>query len=281
MQCTIINNDTGEVITDKHIILTSEEELNRVRSINYLKERTEFEKLLIDKLGYFYFIFYNNLPCTLEKQYKFRFIYLCTYLKYDDTRLMYKVNNTRYELIKEGDLMSLLKLGDREYYKTKKVLIDNNLIHVDNEKNVHINNNISSVGAVGNSKEDYTRIFKRGIQELYNKSTAREHKKLALFIELLPFIHYKYNVICNNPHVELMQDIEPITLNELSNIFKSYNNSNIYSLKKQLLNTFVNNKKLIMIIEDYNKKFFVVNPLIYYKGNDLKELTYLINLFKI
>jgi hypothetical protein len=179
--------------------------------------------------------------------------------------------------------MEVLKLKKVECYKTKSALINSNLISIDNDKNIVINNNVSFIGKVAkdNYKKDYTRIFKESIKELYLKSTPREHKKLSLFIELLPYIHFKYNVICKNPSCALMEDIEPITLKELSESFQQYTNKNTTTLKKQLLNIFIGGKKATLLIEDYGKKFFVINPLIYYKGNRIEELNYLINLFKL
>jgi len=81
--------------------------------------------------------------------------------------------------------MELLQLKEREYYNTKKSLIDNQLISIDEDKNIIINDNISFVGKVAKgTKEDYIRIFKESIKELYKQSLPREHKKLGLFIEL-------------------------------------------------------------------------------------------------
>lgn len=277
---TIIDNETGEVI-DRAFPIRTEEENERIKDIiNFKKQKTEFEESLINSLGHFYFNFYKRLP-NISKQYIFRFIYLCTYLKYGDNRLMQRVKQNKYELIKVGNLMDLLQLGKTEYNKTKKELVNNNLITINEDDTISINSKISFIGKVDkHNKQGYTRVFKDAIQELYKNSTPREHKKLALFIELLPFIHYKYNIVCKNPRCELMEDVEPFSIQELKELTKTASN-NITRFKNQLLNIFVNKEKAIMIIEDYNKKFVVVNPRIYYKGNNIDDLTYLINLFKI
>lgn len=277
-----IDNITKQVIKANAKKNMEQSEQNK-RGIEIRKEITEFEQILREKLGQFYFNFYNNIPHSLEKQYVFRFIYLCCYLKHDDNRLQIQQNSNSYKLIKEGELMELLKLKKVECYKTKTALIENKLMYIDENKNIIINNNISFVGKVPkeNYKYDYTRIFKESIKELYEKSNPREHKKLALFIELLPYIHFKYNIVCKNPSCALMEDIEPLTLKELSEAFNQYTNKNTTTLKKQLLNIFIGGKKATLLIEDYGKKFFVINPLIYYKGNRIEELNYLINLFKV
>lgn len=282
IECTLINNETGEILDRTYTVKTAKEEEKIKDIINFTREKSDFENNILHNLGHFYFNFYKKLPNKLDKQYIFRFIYLCTYLKYGDNRLMKRVKQNKYELIKVSDLMDLLKLSRREFFRTKNELESNNLITINEDKTVSMNNKVSFIGKVDkNNKQEYSRIFKEAIQELYNNSTAREHKRLALFIELLPFIHYKYNIICKNPKCELMQDVEPFTIQELRDFTNSYSGKNITRFKNQLLNIFVNNEKAMMMIEDYEKKFLIVNPRIYYKGNNIDDLAYLINLFKI
>jgi hypothetical protein len=275
-----INNIKEQILKTNAKANTEQAEQSK-KGIEIRKEISEFEQALKDVLGSFYFNFYNRIPEQVERQYKFRFLYLCCYLKHEDNRLVNKINN-KYILIKEGELMQLLKLSEREYYRTRKSLIDNKLITIDKDKNVHINSFISKVGSIpSRNKAEYTRVFKEGIKELYNNSNARDHKKIALFIELLPYIHFQYNVICKNTTCELMEDIEPYTLKELTEELKIYQNKNTTSLKKQLLNINIKNRKAMLMIEDNEKKFFVVNPEIYYRGTNITSLNYLINLFKI
>lgn len=281
IECTLINNETGEILDRTYTVKTAKEYEKVKDIINFNKEKTEFEENIIYRLGHFYFNFYNKLPKKLDKQYIFRFIYLCTFLKYEDNRLMKRIKRNKYKIIKVSELMDLLQLGKTEYNKTKKELENNDLITTNNDKTISINNKISFMGKVDkHNKQEYSRVFKEAIQELYNNSTSREHKRLALFIELLPFIHYKYNIICKNPRCELMEDIDPFTIQELKEISNTGSN-NITRFKNQLLNIFVDKEKSMMIIEDYDKKFLVVNPKIYYKGNNIDDLTYLINLFRI
>jgi len=178
--------------------------------------------------------------------------------------------------------MELLQVKEREYYKTKKALIDNDLISIDEDKNILINDYISFIGKVSKgNKEDYIRIFKETIKELYLRSTPREHKKLGLFIELLPYIHFKYNIICKNPSCDIIEDVNPLTVKELSEILKEYNNKNSSMIKKQLLSIHIEKKEAILYVERFNKQFFAVNPLIYYKGKHIEDLSFLIELFKL
>ncbi len=243
----------------------------------FFRDKTEFEQAIKSNLGSFYFNFYNSLP-KIERQYLFRFIYLSTYLKYDDDRIMIK-DGQRYKLIKENELQKLLGLKKTEYFNTKKVLIDNKLIRVDPDGYIHINSKISTLGNISRTKKEYTRIFKDSIRELYEKSTPREHKKLYIFYELLPYINYNLNIVCFNPEEVNPELIEPITINDIIDNF--YINKQRSVAKKQLLTMTLGGEYLFIMITKYNKDFFVVNPKLYYKGNKIEDLNYLIDLFRV
>lgn len=77
----------------------------------YLKEKTTFQSAIFEKLGLFYFNFYNSIPVNIDRQYIFRFIYLCTYLKYEDNRLQYKPEHKQYRLFQEGDLYVVININ--------------------------------------------------------------------------------------------------------------------------------------------------------------------------
>ena len=279
-----LHDDIINQISSKIIKTTAEktvEENEAVKKgIQIRKDISEFEQMIKEYFGNFYFNFYNNIPKDLDDQFKFRFIFLCTYLKYDDDRLMIKQENGLYRLIKENELMELLKLSERETRTTKRKLIDNNLIYIDEENNsIHINDKISLVGNISNSNDNnYVKVFKNTIRDLYNQSKPREHKKIAFLINLLPFIHFQYNIICKNPNCECIEDIRPYTVRELMNKF---NMTNITGFKKRLLGIKCNNKKVTMIFEDFDKTMIAINPSIFYRGTKKDALNYLIGLFGI
>lgn len=282
-ECVELHPDALEFIAQDYIYQeglnnTKQEEIKKDKAI-YFKNKNDFENNLIGLYGKFYFSFYKLLP-DIGKQYLFRFIYLCTYLKYNDNKLMINKNN-KYIPLYEQDLQDILKLSTREYQYTKKALIDNKLIYIDKEKIVCINNNIAIRGNIGNTKKDYIRIFNNSIQDIYNKSLPKEHKRLYLFIELLPYVNYNLNVLCFNPEETTPELIKPLTLEDMTKILNMYKGNNKYKLQKLLLNTFVNNTKVMMINKDYKKEFYIINPCIYYKGNKIENINYLNNLFRV
>lgn len=275
-----LHDKTLENIAMSVVNYKEEEEKRKLNIKQYYLIKEGFEYDIVDKLGKFYFSFYNNLP-KIEKQYLFRFIFLSTYLKYDDTRIMTKGSDNKYILIKEYELQELLKLGKTEYHKTKKALIDNNLIYIDEEFNIHINKKISTLGNINKTKKEFTRIFKESIRDIYNRSLAREHKKLALFIDLLPYVNFNLNIICFNPCEVNPELIRPLTIKDVQKVLGDNAGKNISRLRNTLLNTFIGQEKAMLIVKDFEKEFFVINPKMYYKGNRIEDLNYLINLFNV
>ena len=282
-ECVELDPNAVEYIAQEYIYQealnnTKEEEIRKEKAIFY-KNKSEFIQKITGLYGKFYFSFYNNLP-DIPKQYLFRFIYLSTFLKYNDDRLMMKESNERYKLIYEFELQDILKLSTREYQYTKKALIENKLIKIDNDKTIHINNKLSINGDIGNTKRDYIRVFNNAIQNIYINSTAKDHKKLFILIELLPYVNYNLNVLCFNPEETQPELINPLTLDDISNILDMYKN-NKSKLKTLLLNIFVDGKKAMMINKDYKQEFYMVNPCIYYKGNKSKDIELLDKLFRV
>lgn len=102
------------------------------------ENQSEFQKRLLDTYGSFYFNFYKRL--SIEGQFLFRFIYLCSFMNYDN----YLSNGRR--LLRESDLQDMLLLGKSEYYKTKDYLLEKDLISIDADGLISINSKYCKKG---------------------------------------------------------------------------------------------------------------------------------------
>ena len=125
-----------------------------------------------------------------------------------------------------------------------------------------------------------SRVFDDGIKELYEKSNPREHKKIGVLIPLLPYLNKYHNILCNKPLEKELKYIEPLTLREICKVV-DYDSSNEDKLKKQLESITVKDTSMVAFISHAKGRFFVVNPSLFYKGNNLDDLTGVINLFKV
>lgn len=254
------------------------EEQNKQETVKkHVKNFSEIAEL-IRSFGGFYFSCYKNLlKLKLDKQYIFRFVYLCTLMNYEN-KIEFGSAKGDNVLALEKDLQEILKLSKRETINTKKELIKNKLIIINDDKTISINNKYAVKGDIDKRKlKGSVRAMEQGIQELYNKAKATEHKKLGLFIEILPYVNFTHNVLCKNPTETDINKVEAITLYELSKMFKT----NQTRLKRDLFDITVNDEYAIGIFSKKNGMHIYVNPRIYYKGNNVADLKGLMNMFRI
>ena len=269
-----LHKDCLESIAMDFINLEEQRKEKIIDIMQMKQEQTEFQKALLDHCGSFYFNFYKRFD-DMENQYLFRFIYLCTYMNYDNLLS----NGDR--LLKEDDLFDILLLGKTECYKTKKHFIDKGLIVINKNKTVLINKDLCKKGKITKTKSiEVVRMFNEAIQELYKKSKPKEHKKLALLIKLLPMINLRFNIVCKNPSEESIENVQPYKMPELCELL-GYDRHNASKLKRDLFKLTINDELVIGIFEKGNGKAIYVNPLLYYKGTRLEDVNSLITMFKV
>ena len=254
-----------------------EEQEKKHKAKKHIKNDSEIAEL-IRTFGGFYFSCYKHLlKLKLDKQYMFRFVYLCTLMNYEN-RVEFGSAKGDNRLALEKDLQEILKLSKRETINTKNELIKHKLITINEDKTITINKKYSKKGEIDKRKlRGSVRIMEQGIQELYNKAKASEHKKLALLIEILTYVNFHHNVLCHNIEERDIDKVQAITLYELSKMF----NINQTRLKNDLLKIKVNDEYVIGLFSRENGMHIYVNPKIYYKGNNIDDLKALMNMFRI
>ena len=266
-----ITKEIKDFVTD---IVAYEDQTEEKRTLidgqlKYLKSQTELQKHFDDNLyGSFYFNFYELLLNVTSPKILTRVLYLCTYMNYDNKLILDGKKNNHIPMTNK-DIMDTLRLSEKEYYRTKKELINNNILIL-KDNTYYINNTYCKRGVImKNKKESKIRTFDKAIRELYEKSTPKEHKFLALIYEMLPFINYDYNIVCKNPNEKNKYEIKPYTIKELCNIF-GYKNQTIF--KNKLLNLTINNEPVLIIVLIKNKSMIMINPKVYYKGNNAENV---------
>lgn len=269
-------------ITDREIdIIRKDSGRKEVERITYCRAKSKFERL-ISEFGEFYFCRYGNLlKLKIERQMVIRFIYLCTFANYDG-KIEYGSAKGDGKLARLKDLQEILGLSRRETMYTQKVLIENKLILVNEDKTISISPQYAIKGKVKRRKalEKSVRVFEEGMQQLYKMAKPTEHKKLAILIELLPHINYDHNVVCFNPAERELSNIERMTLKDIC-VAIGYDETNSSRLKRELLRMKVGGKPVVMISLVENKHCVFINPQIYYKGHNDESLEHLMGIFKM
>jgi len=287
INCTIIDNKTGEVLTEDYKI-TELEDLQRYKKFAEKKQlEGEFKTMQQEYLGYFVFFMFENidkLTEVLSDANLMRFLYLGTYTK-KDGHLKFENEN----IITKKHVKSILKIGDTAFKSFWKTMIDNKLIIMDADSKLLIN---LTYFYRGSEKEYYklteekfgnkfTRIYIETTRNLYENSDQRGIKKLAIIYKILPFISYQYNIICKNPKEVDKTKIEPLTVLDISN-YLNYSKANVAKFRDDLHDLKYNNHAIFIRIgkdANINRDYVIVNPEFYYRGHRQDELAYLVLLF--
>lgn len=274
------NKDTGEVFPSEQIITKYEFVEDNKPTYKSIKQSNNF---MNENLGYYFHLLYGDiLRLNLEPQMLVRFLKLCSYLNYENILVTGETKGQKK--VTEKDLEVILNLKKRETINTKNYLVSNDLISIENDL-IKIKDKFIKRGKLkGNIKSmEVTRIFNNGIKELYDNVKPIQHKKLATFIKLLPYINIKYNVICENPLEENIELIKPLTWTELGRRI-GVSEATAKRLRTELWNLKIDNSVTIGEFSTFScGKAIVVNPSVYYKGNDIDidRLKGIVNLFKL
>lgn len=291
-----IDIDTGEVLGttymkangSEEIILKSEKKRNLTPEQKmFLNERNEFRNHCKELGGYVHMIYAKNEllfnSLGIDKANISRIIYLATYSDYNQKGLIVQQNRDEYgkylsnEPMTRKQIQTILKLGDTAFKSFLKDMKNNNLMF-ELDKAFFVNTQYFIKGEVeniDNTKQSYCRLFINTIRELYEGCKVTKHKILANVFQLIPFVHYEYNIICHNPN-DSINSPKALTLSEICELLQvDYSHSS--RLAKQLYEFKVTVKGVeyhlfSYIVLNANYDYFVVNPLVIYSGNSLESV---------
>lgn len=282
-----VDYDTGEIISKEDLKEKLKEEIaeeyadkkaKEVKATEIRRSKDEYYKYLSDNLGSFHFCKYENIHKTIgnDSALIFRFVYLCTYSDYDGVlRFGNEYRGKHKDLMSESDFKEVFGLSERATGELKKQLFGYGLITKEDDKLI-VNNKYFNKGNIDrNSVKSSVRVFEDTIQKLYKSSLPRQHKQIGLLFILLPLVSYHNNIICRYPNALTIRESQPMTIQEICE-YIGYDKSNASRIKKSLYSIRINNEMIFMGIEAKTKKgdiviCFVVNPYIYYKGNNMEQ----------
>ena len=266
---SFINNETGEVTTNPVDVIKSLEEQRKSKKTKSNKTTSEELKTLIfHNLGNFYHLYYDNLP-NISRAMKFRFMYLCTFVKLDGYLMQ---DDTELKLTK-SDIKTKLKLAKAPFYDTYNTFVKQKLIS-ETKNGIKVSKAMCVNGTIHKYSDSFTRTFNETIRELYEEHTSYEHERLGILLDLMKYIHIQSNELCFNPTECDVDKIIPMSrkqiLKELGISEKTF--AEFMKLK------ICNNKQYVVLSIGTNRSFkYVLNPKISYKGNAIPALQKLID----
>lgn len=257
-----VYTEHGEIIENVKSIITE----NQFDSATNHFEKIKRLSVLRGKYGEFIFSIYekakefNRHSEELTQSDIARLIYLATYMQYD-TGLLIDDNN---DSLTKKQLQYKAMLPKQTYYELYNKLVNLN-IFIEDKNKVYVNREYFMKGKIEVSEKDsYTRIFIKSIRHIYESTTSRQHKKLAVFFMIIPYVSFKYNIISFNPEEDRKEYVHPMTMVDICNAI-GYTIKQASRLKKELTSFKLYNKEsLIKFVTDDTSKVdkyqIVVNP---------------------
>lgn len=217
-----------------------------------------------------------------DSAFAFRFIYLATYIDFDNILVDGRCKgNTRY--ITEKDLEELLGLARKQLNEFKARCFENGLLEkviIEGSEAIRINKLIAVKGkASACYKRKSIRVSVPYIRDIYNRSTAREHKGMGYLIAMLPFINYEYAVLCHNPEQQYKEYLQPLSIQDIC-IILGYGKKNAGRLLKELRKVKLGEDYVFCVVSIGETDAFYLNPKVFFKGTTKESLKWLEELFE-
>ncbi|EPB8173209.1 hypothetical protein ACRTAL_002386 [Clostridium perfringens] len=229
--------------------------------IHFKESKTdEYKKYYYNPYGNYVFINMTKLKeLNINNAELCHFIFICTFIKYNTNKIALKIAPNKYKDLTEGDLINLLTLSQRTYYRLKNTLLKENLISI-NKDNITINKEVAVRSNIY-KKDDYIKIFSSEFQEIYNKIDNRRLKTIGSVINISDKMD-NHNII-------------NITNNELVKSFGIADNGLSRYMNK--INENIDDK----LFKKIEKNKYMINPRFIYKGYFTTELKGVIDKYNI
>lgn len=279
-----IDTLTGEVYPTTRIIAR----MDYVQ--DHYKDIRKSNNYMGTELGNYFHLMYEELnDMELEDEMIVRFLRLAAnYMHYDNHVMTGLTRRKRVKGTVE-ELMKILNLSKGATSKTINYLIDKELVYLNEHKEILLNKQFVNRGKLEKAllkrnkeeKDIMTRVYFNGFRQLYDGTKPTQHKNLNVFIKILPFINVHHNVICINPLEEDITKVKPILWTEICALIGISSESSIKRIKRLIWNLEIDDMPCVGEFSFKCGKCIVVNPAIYYKGNQQERLVGVVNLFKI
>lgn len=265
-------------------------------TIKVVKEITPQQKIFLSnkneltqhnkKLGGFIQVCYvkNQLlfnDLNLNKATISRFLYLATYIDYNDREenvLVKYTKNNKIEYMSKRDMKYLLNLGDTAFKSFYKEIKEKELLFEANNK-IYLNPIYVNKGDSKFKDKEYTRMFIDTTRDLYERCKPRQHKHLSYVYQLLPFLHYETNILCKNPEEIDINKLDKLHFTDICRMLNLSNDKKTMDkLKRDLFKFYITRDgekyyflSYVTIRQEIGtRSYYVVNPYVVWKGKNLQ-----------
>ena len=273
----LLSEQVKRIVTEKEkAIINNKDELKRsnARLGGFLRVMYVENELLFNRIG-------------LDSSEVARVLYLATYMDYEnrnDGLLVRKEKRLPVPMTRK-DLFEVMKLGKTPFSTFISKMKEIGLL-IEKDKQFYMNTDYFKKGEA-TRKETYTRLYIEPTRNLYEGCTARQHNQLGYILQLIPHCHYESNIICRN--INSIYELKSLNVYKLEEICQllgvSTNKGNERKFEKSLLTFTIKNEgkeyevfKRVTVTGTGNNSYYVINPLLYFRGKDIKEMKRIVTL---
>ena len=274
-----VDIETGEVVPG--ITMMDAEDRKRAKERYQGREEAEnkrmWERELRDELGYFYFVSSRDRREALSPQSVARLMFLGTFLRYGDKRL-YATERTP---LQKKDLPSILKLKNKSFYRFWSE-VQGRFLFEEEDGTISISADFFR-GAIPKKiasadYQEYQKIYIDAMRRMYYQTPTTKHRYLGYIFAVLPFVNIECNILCWNPHDTTIENLQPITIDELCDLLNYDKSQRVRLLDAYKHLTFECEGKMqrfcSFVVDDprsHDYKIFV-NPRVMYRGHDWRRV---------
>ena len=192
--------------------------------------------------------------------------------------------------IKKSSLKKIWDTDNRNgINETYNLLLECGYIYETEGGHIMLNDELVIKGAIDNFKDlkkddndmTYTRVFIDNIKDMYYGTEPKQRKQLANLFKILPYINYKFNAFCTNPTETDETKLDLMTWTDLARICGYEEKNHVTRFKKDLMNLKIHGHDVIGCFERSSGMTIIVNPKVYYSGDDVKDVEWLYKLFRM
>lgn len=267
-----VNVETGEVIHNVSRIITEAQE-------EKIKNNVLLYKTIFNQYGEFFFYKYDELLYDIQwdTALAFRFLYVCTFADWNGC-IYYDEDN---KCAKESDFIMVFNKPKSTVSGFVDELIEHELVYQDTNGVYRVSEQYFAKKLSDNDfKNRSIRAFHKSIRELYRKVSARQHALVGELLKLVPFINIHTNALCKNINEADPNYINPLNKQDIQDIFRDGSDygRKIYTKLEKLM---IHGEAVIAKFTTVDHSHYVVNPRIFYRGNNINDLKALTKQFDI
>lgn len=208
-----------------------------------------------------------------------RLFYLATFVHPNDSVLRHD-NGT---VIKRAEMIKLMGFGKNTLDDFLKE-VSGSYIFPQSDGSIRISTDFFRGPMAKHVKQDagidYQKVFIKSLRELYRQTPVKRHRYLGYLLLLLPFISWEYNILCWNPDEKDVDKISPMSLSDFCRLIGyddngGRNSGKLLDAYKKLTFT-MRGKEMDVCAYMENlvtgQRYFVVNPLVIYRGHDRRKV---------